>query len=109
MQKVTGDGHSEQPSGQGDNMIDPRAEPDCAGEYDDVHAEFMEATILRQHAHCTPDTCWRQKYIDSLSQVRSVLEDLKSELEEKPSESTTEQQAMKRQSKVQLIEEVSLY
>lgn len=91
----------------GDVLQEESTEDRDENEYDDP-AEYIEAAVLRQHAHCTPDQCWRQKYTESLGQLRAVLEQLKNELEQKAHpEEFAENLAANRQSKVQLIEEVS--
>lgn len=75
-------------------------------EQGDIDAD-VESLVLVEHAHCTADNCWRQKYMESLSQLRSVLVELRSELEEKSVlEEATRSQETRHQTKVQLIEEV---
>ncbi|XP_018496925.1 uncharacterized protein LOC100903910 [Galendromus occidentalis] len=39
---------------------------------------------LQMHSHCTSSTCWRQKYAESLMQLRAALVDAKSQLEKQP-------------------------
>jgi len=39
---------------------------------------------LQMHSHCTSSTCWRQKYAESLMQLRAALVEVKNELEKQP-------------------------
>ncbi|OQR69618.1 hypothetical protein BIW11_01813 [Tropilaelaps mercedesae] len=70
-------------------------------------SEAVESVILKKHAHCTAEICWRQKYTESMGQLQAVLVELKAELEEKTiPECEAENPNTKHQSKVQIIEEV---
>lgn len=101
------DDEKEERSEHGDIMDMEEEKGDFYDNFDEAESEFVEETILKLHAHCTPDVCWRQKYTESLGQLRCVLEQLKNELEEKTADQMTEPH-LKRQSKVQLIEQVCI-
>lgn len=73
--------------------------------------DTVDYVILKEHAHCTADICWRQKYTESLGQLRAVLVELRNELEERTivEEPIVNEEARRQTSKVtkvQLIEEV---